>query len=394
MGKTKRTPEQEIDIINRWRSHDIIFIIRQYFKSKGLEVMDTTQYGNNLPFLYDTYMCYDQSILQSGTDMYVSGGSVPDSYLYIVVHYPEIKIENSIGDSIDVENLYMAIVFKRRKFIGMAVLTANYTYAQAECGYMFSHVPPINLNAGTPKFLKCCLGDSILANIVSMMSCNDNIDLSTYLIIAQNCDFAVHVESTSRAPYIKIKNVETKSSSSYNYYILNVDTDFVFDETPVTKMLHKALNEIILSGKNYVMITKSWNEETKKNDMYFSKNMPLFHRFVIDLSERLIRICTEQSLIYGDDSDLDVLKENNILIKCTIEKEEGFKFLKKAGLKPIKKEGLYSHDGEKIMEFNGNDVVLEVGPFVEPKDDNTGLLVINERLASAMYTIYCKTQFN
>ena len=394
MGKTKRTPEQEIDIINRWRSHDIIFIIRQYFKSKGLEVMVTTQYGNNLSFSYDTFMSYDYSILQSGTDSYVNSGIAPESYLYIVVHYPEIKIENSIGESADVRNLYMAIVFRKRKFIGLGVLTASYTYAQAECGYMFSHVPAVNLRTEKPKFFKCCLGDSILANIVSVMSSNDNIDPSTYLIIAQNCDFAVHVESTSRAPYIKMKSIGARSESRSYYYILNVNTDFIFNETPVIKMLHKALNEIILSGERYVMMTKSWNDNTGMNDMYFDKSVSLFSRFAIDLSERFIRIYTERSLIYGDNDDLDELKKNNILIKCTISKIDGFKVLKKVGSKSKKEEALYSHNGEKIMEFNGNDVVLEIDPFVESEDNDTGLFVIDECLASAMYLIYCKTQFN
>lgn len=356
--------------------------------------MVTTQYGNDLPFSYDTFMSYDNPILQSGTDSYVNTGIVPESYLYIVVHYPEIKIENSIGESIDVRNLYMAIVFRKRKFIGMAVLTASYTYVQAECGYMFSHVPAVNLRSEKPKFFKCCLGDSILANIVSVMSSSDNIDPSTYLIIAQNCDFAVHVESTSRTPYMRIKYIGAKSESNLYYYILNVDTDFIFNETPVVKMLHKALNEIILSGECYAMMTKSWNENTEMNDMYFNKNASLFSRFVIDLSERFIRICTEQSLIYGDNYDLDKLKENKTLIKCTIGKIDGFKALKKIGPKPKKEDALYLHNGEKIMEFNGNDVVLEIDPFVESEDNNTGLFVIDERLASAMYVIYCKTQFN
>lgn len=356
--------------------------------------MATTQYGTNLPFLYDAFMSYDQSILQFGTDTYVDAGIVPDSYLYIVVHYPEIKIENSIGESTNVRNLYMAIVFKKRKFIGMGVLTASYTYAQAECGYMFSHVPPVNLRSGTPKFFKCCLGDSILASIVSIMSGNDDIDPSTYLIIAQNCDFAVHVESTSRTPYMKIKNIGAKPESNLYYYIQNVNTDFIFNETPIVKILHKALNEIILSGECYAMMTKSWNENIKMNDMYFDKNTSLFSRFTIDLSERFIRIYTEQSLIYGDNDDLDELKKNNIFIKCTIGKIDGFKALKKIGLKPKREDALYLHNGEKIMEFNGNDVVLEIDPFVESEDNDAGLFVINECLASAMYVIYCKTQFN
>lgn len=133
-----------------------------------------------------------------------------NEYIYILVHFPQVKITNESGKSTNIKNLFAKITLTLKgEFKHLQFNKTHYTYAHFIHGYLHSHVPrEISYNG----FSSCCTGTGPINNTISNLGYyeEDNDYTDQWMQFCWDLDKYVTVESEEGIPYIRMSGCVTE----------------------------------------------------------------------------------------------------------------------------------------------------------------------------------------
>jgi hypothetical protein len=128
------------------------------------------------------------------------------NYVFILVHFPQVKITNESGKSTSIKNLFAKITLTLKgEFKTLQFSKTHYTYAHFIHGYLHSHVPrEVTYN----NFQSCCTGTGPINDTIRNLQYyeEDNDYTDQWMQFCWDLDKYVTVESEEGIPYIRMSN--------------------------------------------------------------------------------------------------------------------------------------------------------------------------------------------
>jgi hypothetical protein len=129
-----------------------------------------------------------------------------NNYVYILVHFPQVRVSNESGKSTIIKNLFARISLSLKgEFRRLEFSKTHYTYAHFIHGYLHSHVPrELTYN----DFNGCCTGTGPINDTIHNLQYyeEDNDYTDQWMQFCWDLDKYVTVESEAGIPYIRMNN--------------------------------------------------------------------------------------------------------------------------------------------------------------------------------------------
>lgn len=146
-----------------------------------------------------------------------------NNYWFILVHYPEYEITNSIRKKHTIRDLFIKIYFKRELLQNFEVTRCTFTYAEVQSLYLFSHAStrdaPTNINDHKQyinSFKHVCLGEGPI--ISTKTELGEKYDKAILFLFINQLDAYVQWESLEGGPFVRIKNISLSNNINHEYY--------------------------------------------------------------------------------------------------------------------------------------------------------------------------------
>lgn len=143
------------------------------------------------------------------------------NYVYILVHFPQVKVSNESGKSTIIKNLFARISLSLKgDFRKLEFSKTHYTYAHFIHGYLHSHVPRELTYSG---FNSCCTGTGPINDTIrNLQYCEEGHDYTDqWMQFCWDLGKYVAVESEEGIPYIRMSGcvTEVKTGEEVNLYL-------------------------------------------------------------------------------------------------------------------------------------------------------------------------------
>lgn len=151
---------------------------------------DNTVFKYLFPFIFEKY------------------NSTRGDIVYIIVHFPEVRVVNENDKYVDIKELYARVKITMDGHIEgtFGLLRADYPVSHLYADYAHSHISGVTLS--TNDFKSPCLGTGpINRTIVSLVA---DFDLNMWMLFCRELDTYVTVESLSGGPYRRLENITGK----------------------------------------------------------------------------------------------------------------------------------------------------------------------------------------
>lgn len=148
------------------------------------------------------------------------------NYVYILVHFPQVKVSNESGKSTIIKNLFAKISLSLKgEFKNLEFSKTYYTYAHFIHGYLHSHVPKESNYNG---FNSCCTGTGPINDTIrNLQYYEEDYDYTDqWMQFCWDLDKYVTVESEEGIPYIRMSNCVTEVNTGDE---VNLNLDKVYN---------------------------------------------------------------------------------------------------------------------------------------------------------------------
>ena len=128
------------------------------------------------------------------------------NYVYILVHFPQVRILNESGKSTIIKDLFAKIGLNLKgEFRKLEFNKTHYTYAHFIHGYLHSHVP---IEISYDSFSGCCTGTGPINDTIRKLNYyEEDYDYTDqWMQFCWDLDKYVTVESEEGIPYIRMNN--------------------------------------------------------------------------------------------------------------------------------------------------------------------------------------------
>ncbi|QOR58316.1 hypothetical protein [uncultured phage cr106_1] len=288
--------------------------------------------------------------------------------LYILVHFPSVRVTNEYGRYIDIQHLYAKVPFysdgKGKGYFSLN--RSEYPLDQFICGYMHSHINIIPVNNFT-AFQAPCTGTGPINSTLSTLCCS--FDESIWQLLCVELDKYVRVESIAGVPYNRLENVSLNfRGSTYHRFTLNslngTSTNLRFFATE--------------DGKNRKSFIKYLLESNKlkfnfKNGSYSIAMSPV--EYIITVSDAFIDWANKEYVEGRFGYSFNYFLEAEILKKGKVKNDIIFI----SGSRNVRLSDYESHIGKKVCTFKGKDVNLVIK--APSQEDSNEVLFLNTDVA-------------
>lgn len=144
-----------------------------------------------------------------------------DQFNCIIVHFPEVKIENEDGASVNVKDLWVKIPLivarqnisdsEANDYIALmqtsfSITRSTYPLSHLRSDYMHSHCPGVPWQPHT-SFLPCCLGNGPIKNTVATLC--SSYDENIWSLFVYELSLYVKTESLRGGPYRYLSRISS-----------------------------------------------------------------------------------------------------------------------------------------------------------------------------------------
>lgn len=280
--------------------------------------------------------------------------------IFILVHFPRVKITNENDKFVYANHMYAKIcVSYNGSMISRFTLNrAEYSYDHISSDYMHSHISGIPLSDFT-RFLSPCLGSGPIRNTISNL--NSEYDEDLWGLFCLELDKYIHTESIAGGPYRRLENIYTNSNSTSR---LLLSTDF--------KVIKQFINSHNFNKDMCKVFTRYLLMSKKLKFAYNSKGYSIgmsFRDYIITVSNVFIDWYNEAFNNGVYTYSLDDLILYNTVSKCTITSTKIIREVSTRGTN-------YSiYNGKKVCTFKGKDVLVKITDNINTEDVNTSILL-------------------
>lgn len=133
------------------------------------------------------------------------------SNLFILVHFPEVRVTNEHDKYVDIKHLWakVSITYNGRIKGTFTLNRSEYTRTQILSDYLHSHIAGIPTNKS--MFSTPCTGTGPINRTITTLTID--FDENIWQLFCLELDKFVRVESLSGVPYRKLENIGVESSS-------------------------------------------------------------------------------------------------------------------------------------------------------------------------------------
>ena len=282
--------------------------------------------------------------------------------IFILVHFPHVKVTNEYDRSVDIYHLYAKVIFnylgKGKGYFGLN--RAEYNVVQFRDDYMHSHMHRIPKDNFT-EFKSPCTGSGPINSTLATLA--TDYDEGIWQLFCLELNRYVRVESIEGVPYHRLENIgASNSGSSCDRFPMNsLVRDYISFESMfrdnVKDFLKYILEKQILSF-NYINnqygLAMSWIEYT------------------IAISNAFI---DWQNSSYKEgkvDKSYNYLIDNYVLYEAIIKDGKVYSFNDSSS----RRDNLAQYQGKRICTFKGREVTLNIVGIGGEEDEDANRVVL------------------
>lgn len=154
-----------------------------------------------------TFICSDETAFKYLFPFLLEkyGTSIYNETVYIIVHFPEVRVSNENDRYVDIKELYARVkVNGEGKIQGtFGLARADYPISHIYADYAHSHIPGLTLEEN--QFKSPCLGSGPINRTICSLV--EEGDLSSWMLFCRELDVYVTVESLSGIPHRKLEHI-------------------------------------------------------------------------------------------------------------------------------------------------------------------------------------------
>ena len=168
----------------------------------------------------------------------------------IFVHWPTVTVSNEFDESVEIWDLYAAIIVKPTGvFVGKPLFNrSTYDKIQWQSDYAHSHLSGIN-KSNIRDFRTSCLGSGPINKTIARLSRSSHNDLDIWNLFIWELDKYVHVESIAGVPYRKIRNIGLYNGANSVIKDFHVICERRAIDSSIPKSIIKDIAHIIIENK-------------------------------------------------------------------------------------------------------------------------------------------------
>lgn len=282
---------------------------------------------------------------------------------FILVHFPEVRVENEYDNFTIVHHLYVKVEFDTEGR-GKGYFTMNrsdYQYTHLVSDYMHSHVPGLNLD-NLSEFRSVCTGRGPINSTLATLAIN--FDDAMWQLLCLELSRYVQVESIAGVPYRRITNIGIPTGNA-----IPISTNFgpnsfgYHNISPITR------NDILQNFVKYLL---------NKKILKFNYTDGIYNIAMSD-KERTLVISRTFIEFYNSGyrgipyaMNLPQLLDKGILTKCKLSQSK-FIRLTGRGIDPSRFRAL---EGDEMFTFRGEPVRFHLIDNVPTEDEEENFIYI------------------
>ena len=299
-------------------------------------------------------------------------GNIKFNNIFILVHFPHVRITNEHNRYVDINHLWAKVVLSYNGTMsgGFTLNRSEYTMLHISSGYMHSHIMGIPTSDFT-SFQNPCTGSGPINGTISAL--NRDYDEDTWNMFCLELSKYVTVESIAGRPYHYLERLGTNN--------MNVGIDrFIAYLTNIYHggaLSHSDLKEFV----EYFIKSKKLKFNYVNGS--FSIGMSLIE-FIVLISNEFIKWYNNQFNEGNVTANLNTLKRYNVLKECIIDNGKIYYENVAANVN-----NYAQYIGKKVCIFKGKEVTVNITDIAEVRNDNKSL-ILDTQTALYILTIILK----
>lgn len=380
-------PLQVLNIFNDFFGEDRVdmqgYMCLEEFKS-WINSTPLENYANSSIFRLDNSIRIHQALpitslpdnlkeilINNFTNVVSSIGNNVFHKIFILVHFPTVKITNENDRYVNINHLWAKVeVHYNGTMKGSLQLNrSEYSLLHFISNYMHSHVGGIPKEDFT-RFMSPCLGSGPIRNTITTL--NREFDGAMWNMFCLELSRYVTVESIAGRPYFYLEKLGKSLTTGYNVFNIYI--------SPYS-------GENILANVKFKEFIRYFITSRKLKFNYINNSYSIGMSFI----EYLILISNEFIKWYNNKFNkkevsytLRMLKADEFLIECIISDGKVYKTKKIDYINSCN-----NYIGKKVCKFKGKDITLTITDFNELNIENTSL-VLHPRNALYVLSIILK----
>lgn len=287
--------------------------------------------------------------------------------IFVLVHFPHVRITNEYDRFIDITHLWAKVGFnwegKGKGYFGLN--RSEYPIIQFRSNYMHSHVRAIPTNNFT-YFASPCTGSGPINSTMSTLFVD--FDEAIWQLFCLELDRYVRVESIAGIPYHKLENIGAKQlGAGTNHFSMKT----LFGDCPVTDFWNNKSERFI----KHLLESKvlSFNYQNNQYGLAMS-----WIEFIVTINNSFIEWYNKEYNEGTVTENYDRLISENIIKEAII--QDG-KVYYAQNRRNINSADVSRYIGEKICTFKGRDITLNITGITSSKDTDNKAVVLNLQYA-------------
>lgn len=294
--------------------------------------------------------------------------SVKFNNLFIIVHFPQVRITNEHDRYVDINHLWakVKILCNGTMNGGFGLNRSEYTMLHMSSDYMHSHVSGIN-TYNFSEFSNPCLGSGPIRDTIN--SLNRDFDEDIWNLFCLELGKYVTVESIQGTPYRYLERIGSNTMNiGIDSYITYTKPYYYSDSLTTLK-----LKEFI----KYFIDSKGLKFNYMNNS--YSIGMP-FNEYITLISNSFISWYNDQYNKKFLTKNYDYLVRSGVIQKCIIDKG---KIYYSSDVDRLNNYNQYV--GKKVCTFKGKDITITITDLDKVNENNYNV-ILNPQIALFILT--------
>lgn len=294
--------------------------------------------------------------------------SVKFNNLFIIVHFPQVRITNEYDRYVDINHLWakVKILCNGTMNGGFGLNRSEYTMLHMSSDYMHSHVSGIN-TFNFSKFRNPCLGSGPIRDTIN--SLNRDFDEDIWNLFCLELDKYVTVESIQGTPYRYLERIGSNTMNIGIDSYITYTKPFYYSDSLTTLKLKEFIKYFIDSkGLKFNYINNS-----------YSIGMP-FIEYITLISNSFISWYNDQYNKKFLTKNYDYLVRSGVIQKCIIDKG---KIYYSSDVDRLNNYNQYV--GKKVCTFKGKDITITITDLDKVNENNYSV-ILNPQIALFILT--------
>lgn len=287
--------------------------------------------------------------------------------IFVLVHFPHVRITNEYDRFIDITHLWAKVGFnwegKGKGYFGLN--RSEYPVIQFRSNYMHSHVSNIPTNDFT-YFASPCTGSGPINSTMSTLSVD--FDDAIWQLFCLELDRYVRVESIAGVPYHRLEQIGAEQlGAGTDHFSMKT----LFGDCPVSNFWNNKSERFIKHLLESKML--SFNYQNNQYGLAMS-----WIEFIVAISNSFIEWYNKEYNEGTVTENYDRLITEGIIKEAIIQDGKVYYTQNRRNINPT---NVSRYIGEKICTFKGRDITLNITGIISSEDTDNKAVVLNLQYA-------------